>query len=122
MTFFSHRPFFGYLPLHILILYTLFLLHLLYTPYIIYTLIYTPISYFFSFLHLTFYSRNNKYYVRLLLFRNSSLHAAFYHCTFSFITTQYICASLHVKTSPERKAEADLIVIAAELHVSVSAH
>ena len=66
---------------------------------LIYMYMYTPTC-FFSFLHLTFYSRNSKYYTCAFYFflfhpctnRLSSLHIFVHHCTF--------CAPLHVRASP----------------------
>ena len=70
MTFFSHQPFF--------LNFKLYILHYYYTHYtyfrLFYTLypLYTHLHPIFPFPHLTFNSRNNKYY--LLFFVNSSLH------------------------------------------------
>src|SRR6218665_652061 len=91
MTFFKSSTFFSeFQALHIILLYTLHLFHFIYTLYPSYTHLH-PI---FPFLHLTFYSRNNKYHIHLLFFHHlSSLHIFVHHCTF--------CVSLHVKTSPE---------------------
>src|SRR6218665_1654372 len=59
---------------------------------------YTHLHPIFPFIHLTFCSRNNKCYVRLLLFSEFiTARTALHHCTF--------CASLHVKTSPAYNKE-----------------
>ena len=78
------------------ILMTIVFSYCFYTLYFLYAHLH-PI---FLFLHLTFYSRNSKYYIHLLFFLISSLHTFVHHCTF--------CASLHVKTSlgaPDRSID-----------------
>src|SRR6218665_943337 len=77
-TFFSHRPFF------------LNIIQISPISYCLNTLypLHTHRHAVFPFLHLTFYSRNSKYYVYVFYFFLLHHCTAFHHCIFSFITAR----------------------------------
>src|SRR6218665_3295108 len=87
MTFFSHRPFYRFLPFRLLQMTPItYSLHP-FTPSI------HPHMLFFTFLHLALCSRNNRYSMRHLFLFSSSLHKR------PFITAHFR-SSLHTKASP----------------------
>ena len=86
--FFSHRPFYRFLPFRLLQMMT----PITYWLHPITPSIHTHML-FFTFLHLALCSRNNKYSMRHLFLLSSSLHKQ------PFITAHFR-SSLHTKTSP----------------------
>ena len=83
MTFFSHRPFLGFQPFSIKQISPIsYCLNTLYP-------LYAHRHAVLPFLHLTFYSHNSKYYIRLLFLLTSSLHKQSF-ITFSFIIAHFV--------------------------------